>query len=69
MDKILDIKNFDGSRRSEVWQDLLGWRILFFEHDKLVHSCNINDGLKKAELLAEDFAYGKGNPQLFTEEC
>jgi hypothetical protein len=67
MEKILEIKNFEGSRRSEVWQDSVNYRLMFYEHEKLVHSVNITDGLWKAELLAEDFAYGKDNPQLLTE--
>ena len=65
--KIMDIKNFDGSRRAEVWLDDKSWRIMFFEGEKLVHSCNINDGLRKAELLAEDFAYGNSSPGLLLE--
>ena len=67
MEKILDIRNFDGSRRAEVWQNTPGWRILFFEHEKLVHNVDVGEGLRKAEILAEEFAYGRGNPQLLTE--
>ena len=67
MEKLLDIRNFEGSRRSEVWQNGSAWRILFFEHDKLVHNVDISDGLKKAEVLAEEFAYGRNGPQLLTE--
>jgi len=67
MEKILDINNFNGNRRSEVWQNGSGWRVLFFENEKVVHSLDINEGLRKAETLAEEFAYGRGNPQFLVE--
>ena len=67
MEKILDVRKFDGMRREEVYQDLLGWKVLFFEHEKLIYSTSTSGMLSQAELLAEDFTYGKNNPELLIE--
>ena len=68
MEKILEVRSFDGMRRAEVWQDHLGWKVLFFEHEKLVHTTKTGGVLRQAEILAEDFTYGRSNPELLLEE-